>query len=384
MGGGAQNRASGIYSTVGGGSANQAGFIGSPEEQVAYGTIGGGGSNLLLAEGTTIGGGRNNEVHALGGTIAGGGDFGTDEGNQVFDNWGAIGGGRGNIAGLDDGSATGDPYATVAGGLNNHASGFYSTVGGGGLNLAGQNGATVIGGQGNQATGVFSVVAGGIQNTASGDFSFAAGNAAEANHDRAFVWSGSLNQFESVEPGQFLIDAPGGVNINTNVTSGFDLLVDGSAAKSVGGTLWAVFSDARLKQNINDLDGALDKLTALRGVTFEYANPDHFSYVPGTQMGVIAQEVEQVFPQWVKESGEYKTVNMSGIEALVIESFRELRAEKDEQVGALTDENKALRSEVDELRAQNDALASRLAVIEAMLNTPADVTIGSNDQEARQ
>src|SRR5439155_6873876 len=47
------------------------------------------------------------------------------------------------------------------------------------------------------------------------------------------------------------------------------LTVNGTASKPAGGS-WAVFSDARLKKNVQPLEGALDRLMRLQGVTFEY------------------------------------------------------------------------------------------------------------------
>ena len=47
---------------------------------------------------------------------------------------------------------------------------------------------------------------------------------------------------------------------------------------------------------------------------------------------MIAQEVEEVFPDWVSEGGHgYKTVTFRGFEALTVEALRDLREEKDRQ-----------------------------------------------------
>jgi endosialidase-like protein len=44
-------------------------------------------------------------------------------------------------------------------------------------------------------------------------------------------------------------------------------------------------------------ESAMERLRRIRGVSWEWAEPDHPSYRPGRQMGVIAQEVEAVFPR---------------------------------------------------------------------------------------
>jgi hypothetical protein len=57
--------------------------------------------------------------------------------------------------------------------------------------------------------------------------------------------------------------------------------------------------DGRLKKNVVPLEHALDRLLALRGVSFEYAQPDATLRPPGVHIGFIAQEVQPVFPRWV-------------------------------------------------------------------------------------
>jgi len=73
-------------------------------------------------------------------------------------------------------------------------------------------------------------VPGGFANEASGTNSFAAGSYAVASNTGTFVWSdlSSTNDFVSSGANQFLIRAAGGVGINTNVTGGNALLVNGN------------------------------------------------------------------------------------------------------------------------------------------------------------
>jgi hypothetical protein len=106
-------------------------------------------------------------------------------------------------------------------------------------------------------------------------------------------------------------------------------------------------SDARLKKNVVAMSGALDKLTSLQPVTYEWRQKEfperHFG--AGKQTGLIAQEVEKVLPDLVAtdEKG-YKAVSYGvPLEMLLIQSVKELRAE-------------------------NAALKERLAQVEARLN----------------
>ena len=137
-------------------------------------------------------------------------------------------------------------------------------------------------------------------------------------------------------------------------------ILKGYAWKPGGGD-WGTPSDKRLKKNIQDLDGALDKLLKLRSVTYEYKDPKHRYYLAGEQTGFIAQEVEEVFPEWVQplpfgpdeDEPDLKGVSVTGFPALSVQALRELRAEKDAQIDAL--------------KQANSALETRLARLEALL-----------------
>jgi hypothetical protein len=97
-----------------------------------------------------------------------------------------------------------------------------------------------------------------------------------------------------------------------------------------GCTAFTSNSDARLKQAIRPLAGALDTLTKLQGVSFEWRDPSSQGGHTGVQRGFIAQDVEQVLPEMVGvDSAGYKTLNLTGLESLVVESIKSLKAEND-------------------------------------------------------
>ncbi len=148
------------------------------------------------------------------------------------------------------------------------------------------------------------------------------------------------------------------VGIGTDLPGAFSLAVFGAAAKSGGGS-WSVFSDARLKHDIVPLSGTLDRLLRLRGYSFTY-HEDALARrlaLPGTQIGLLAEEVEQVFPDWVeKDAAGYRYVTERATTALMVEALRDLRAEKDAaaqaaqaQIDALRDENARLKARLDRL-----------------------------------
>lgn len=84
-------------------------------------------------------------------------------------------------------------------------------------------------------------------------------------------------------------------------------------------------SDERLKTNVEPLTNVLEKLKQVRGVSYERIDLDD----SGRQIGVIAQELEAVFPELVGTFGDegYKTVAYGNLTAVFIEAVKELNAE---------------------------------------------------------
>jgi hypothetical protein len=125
-----------------------------------------------------------------------------------------------------------------------------------------------------------------------------------------------------------------------------------SAAKPTSNT-WTISSDRRLKKNIDTIHGALGKLMALRGVTYQWKNPETQGDMAGTYTGMIAQDVEKMFPEWVREDANgYKTLTVIGFEGIVVEAVRELRAEKDAEIAELREVINEMRAEIDALKAE--------------------------------
>jgi hypothetical protein len=302
--------------------------------------------------------------NVIGAVIAGGGSpttpwsgFGAGDYMAVFDNDCFIGGGFGNKAGTDNGDPTDASLGTIGGGVFNATTNYA---------------ATVAGGQGNLAGGAYSAVPGGVNNIAAGAYSFAAGNGAQALHPGSFVWSDDSTSvpFASTGSNQFLIRAGGGVGIDTTAPTA-TLSVNGTANKPGGGS-WSIFSDFRLKKNIEPLTGALSRLLQLRAVTFEYKDPEAIHELPGSQIGMIAQEVEKVFPDWVDTAANgMKRLNIHGFEALTVQALRELREEQAAKILELERTNQTLQLQVAELRGQlatqnngQRETTSRLAALE--------------------
>ena len=142
--------------------------------------------------------------------------------------------------------------------------------------------------------------------------------------------SGGSSEFNKVTCRNFLLEGAGtgSMTVNKqatftgNVTIGSDsnnvtlrhhgpLLVDDDATTS----------DARLKENIETIPDALDMVSELRGVQFDWKSSGR------SDIGLIAQEVEEVLPECVTEVDDVKGVKYGNIVGLLIESIKELRGE---------------------------------------------------------
>ena len=105
-----------------------------------------------------------------------------------------------------------------------------------------------------------------------------------------------------------------------------DVKVDGDL--TVTGACNGCGSDLRLKRDIAPLDGALGRISALRGVRYQWQEGvDEARDYPGDQIGVIAQDVEAVFPELVgTDSDGYRFVRYQKLVVPLIEAVKELAA----------------------------------------------------------
>jgi hypothetical protein len=87
---------------------------------------------------------------------------------------------------------------------------------------------------------------------------------------------------------------------------------------------FGTYSDARLKENIVDLPPQLASICALRPVEFDYIQSEG----GGHQIGFIAQEMEQVYPDVVGERSDgMKTITAwSKTEARLVKAIQEQQA----------------------------------------------------------
>ena len=358
------------FGFIGGGGANSCGTNNFDSTDSPFATIGGGFANLANAKYAFVGGGTGNFATNTGSVVTGGNL------NNSTGVYSVVGGGAGCSAGSDYTTVSGGfsnfataTDATVGGGIGNGATALAATIAGGFSNAAGGSYASVGGGIGNSAGGLFSVVPGGQACKAMGDYSFAAGNAAKALNQGAFVWADSGgSDFTSAVNNSFIVRAAGGVGINTNNPGGYALNVvgNGNFSGTVTSNGLTLISDARYKTNAQTIPNALEMVLRLRGVTYEWkrsAFPNR-NFPAGTQIGFLAQEVAKVLPELAPRDAQgYYSVAYANFAPVLTEAIKEqqreidalkLRATQAEQENAL-------------LRAQNRRIVALEKQMTALL-----------------
>jgi len=116
------------------------------------------------------------------------------------------------------------------------------------------------------------------------------------------------------------VDTPAEVGLSNLSNNGNNLSGNFVATGNV-----TAFSDERLKENVKTIEGALDKVSQMRGVTYNYKSELNDGQ-RGT--GVIAQEMQQVMPEVVEE-GEYLSVAYGNLVGVLIEAVKELKEQLD-------------------------------------------------------
>ena len=103
----------------------------------------------------------------------------------------------------------------------------------------------------------------------------------------------------------------GGIGVSGDINAGGDIVAFAS-------------SDIRLKNNIVTIETPLEKISKISGYTFDW-NENVQSIYSGKDYGVIAQEIEEVFPELVqtRENG-YKAVKYDKLVSVLIEGIKEL------------------------------------------------------------
>jgi hypothetical protein len=115
---------------------------------------------------------------------------------------------------------------------------------------------------------------------------------------------------------------------------------------------WVTFSSARWKENVQTIEGALDTVKRLRGVSFDWKAEHGGKH----DIGFVAEEVGKVVPEivsWEKDGRWAQGLAYDRITALAVEAIKEQQG----QIESLRQANATLQ-------AQLDDLAQRVAALE--------------------
>ena len=256
-------------------------------------------------------------------------------------------------------------FETTASGLSSTSMGDKTTASGvvstaiGNRTTASGEVSTAMGGY-TTASGLYSTAM-GISTTASGDASTAMGYHTAASgggstamgvgttaSDRASLTIGEFNFVNSVvtSNGSDTVFRPTNAafvigNGTEDVRSdAFVVYFNGNA--TLAGEL-SVNSDARLKDNIQPLGSTLDKLHQIEGKTYTFLKDEEHT----PKIGVLAQEVQSVFPELVSEGVDGTlSVNYQGLVPVLINAINEQEAkmsEQDAKIAALEAQNEEIK-----------------------------------------
>jgi len=398
----------GGYSSIGTNSSSttiSGGYANAIDDNTLDSAIGGGSFNTIGTNSpySTIAGGRINSISGNAIASAIGGGF---ENTVRGGNYHVIGGGCLNLAGPSGIYATNSSYGSVGGGYGNNAEGNYATAPGGYLNWAlGQY--SFAAGRQAKAMSDGTFIWADSQNAefdssgtnqfdvrASGGVQFVTSGAGMTLDGQAVLTSSSLSNVAlrtggNAFSGQQTVTG-GSVGIGTTAPSaalhvrgadGAQFTLQNSADNSswyfsddvndnlvfqpntgVGAYIsrdgnYHVNSDERLKRDIIPLGGVLDRVLQLRPVSYRFRSAPE-----GTPLtlGLIAQEVEPLFPEVVGERGGKKSMAYSELIPVTIRAVQELDQKMDS-------ENAALREELKHRDAENAALKQRLDALEVFV-----------------
>ena len=156
-----------------------------------------------------------------------------------------------------------------------------------------------------------------------------------------------------------LVIANGGQSTNELITGDF-----AAHTVNINGNLHATgnvtTSDARLKKDIKPLTHALDAILQLQGKTYRWKEDTTFANK--ADIGLVAQEVEKVFPELVAENEQgYKGIAYSKLTAVLIEAIKEQQQLFTAEITALQKENTQFTGQIATLEKENTQLKTIMA-----------------------
>jgi len=152
--------------------------------------------------------------------------------------------------------------------------------------------------------------------------------------NNTYVGTSSFNSAVGVS-GELVVNS-GGSATGKGANTAFITGGGGSSYNGANSAAWAVTSDRRLKKNIVDNNVGLNAINAIQVRNFEYRLPEEVDpdlsandaiIKSGVQLGVIAQELQQVLPDCVKqESTGVLSVDSDNLTWYMINAIKQLSA----------------------------------------------------------
>jgi len=240
--------------------------------------------------------------------------------------------GEGSIAMGSKSTASG--YFSTAMGSKSTASGYFSTAMGTITTASGAYSTAM--GTNTEASGTASTAM-GRSTTASGDGSTAMGNLTEASDYGSLVIGQYNSSGSSVTSNATSFDTANtafvignGTGTGVDASDAFKVMFNGDA--TVGNDLTVegdvvTNSDMRLKANILSLGSTLYKLLQIDGKTYTMKR----DATKKQKIGLLAQDIEKVFPELVVENKGIKWVNYQGLVPVLINALKEQDGKMKEQ-----------------------------------------------------
>ncbi len=184
-----------------------------------------------------------------------------------------------------------------------------------------------------------------IQGDLSDDQKFYIGNGSISGGQESYTNGFVLNHNAS---GGSVFEMYSGGNVTVGIFSSGNANFAGTVTQS---------SDLRLKTNVSTISNALENTLALRGVSYTWKDANK---TQATQIGVIAQEVEEIYPELVRTDDEgMKSVNYTQMVAVLIEAVKELNA----KIDVLESKNTELRAQVDDIETMKAQINQLMTLI---------------------
>ena len=183
------------------------------------------------------------------------------------------------------------------------------------------------------------------------------------------------NEVSNTNSGDYQLDVEVGGDKQMSILSNGNVGIGTTAPSEklhVAGNVFAnggifITSDKRFKKEIKPLEGVLEKIQKLNGVSYQFKTEEfkERGFTERNQLGIIAQNLEKVYPELVKDYEDgYKAVNYDGLIPVLIEGLKEqqrvikqLEVNNDglsDQVGQLSTENAVLQTRLNELEDKLD------------------------------